>query len=114
MAFSFIYPRTDSSPPLNPAGGPKITYSDHKAPSNIKLGSILLPAFIVIIMFGPFAMGFIGFVAWTYTVKRYQHEKQLVDEEAGMEDKQRGAEMQVRSLVEQRTPPRMRLSVRDV
>ena len=41
------------------------------------VGGIQLPAFIVLLFFGPFALSFLIFVIYTFTVKRYKDKKQL-------------------------------------
>ncbi|KAF2649692.1 hypothetical protein K491DRAFT_697880 [Lophiostoma macrostomum CBS 122681] len=65
------------------------------------VGGIQLPTFIIIVMFGPFALSFICFVIWHYTVQRYRDKKQLQKQVELEEGRNRDVEMQVRGLVQQ-------------
>jgi membrane protein implicated in regulation of membrane protease activity len=65
------------------------------------IGGIQLPAFIILIIFGPFALSYICFIIWHYTVRRYRDKKQLKTQAEQEEGRNRDVEMQVRGLVQQ-------------
>jgi hypothetical protein len=91
---------TPSETTLSTASAPSPSPSAHKGPSNIKVGGIPLPAFIVICMFGPFFLSFIFFLLWLQFVKKPRDKRQLADE-ARIEAGKQEVEMQLRGLVEQ-------------
>lgn len=66
-----------------------------------KIGPIDLPAFVALCIFVPFALTFIAFIFWYYTVRRYKNKKQLKEQEkkaAAGEGAERDVEMQLRGF----------------
>lgn len=75
------------------------------------VGPIPLPAFVALVMLGPFCISFILWVTYLYTIKRCINKRRLAQEErAGRGEKYRkreaskDIEMQVRSFVTETKP----------
>jgi hypothetical protein len=82
MSHPFVYPRATATP--IPIKDPTTTPSAGGGASNIKVGGIPLPVFIVLIIFGPFFASFIGYIGYVYFVKK-PRERKLLEDQAKLE-----------------------------
>ncbi|PSN71304.1 hypothetical protein BS50DRAFT_468071, partial [Corynespora cassiicola Philippines] len=64
-----------------------------------KIGPFTLPVFIVLCMFAPFALSFICFFIYYYTIKRPHNRRQLADEPSQTTQIKKDVKVQVRSFV---------------
>jgi hypothetical protein len=86
---------------VSPSVSDPISSKPHEnIPSSITVGGIELPVFIVLCVFGPFALSLVVFTLWKYTVVNLRHRKPP-RAQATMEEGREEAEMQSRDPMRQ-------------